>query len=217
MAADGALSRGPDEVPLDPSRGLAIIDVDEVLALFIKGFDRFLRLHGHEFRLTNFGLFNNVFATDAVEPAHRDHAKSLFDRFFAEGCGDIDPAPGAVAGLNALAEVAGVVILTNAPEAARELRGGWLIRHGMDYPMILNEGAKGPAVRALAARTAGPVLFVDDLIPNLDSVAETAPEVRRVQMVADPGLRRVAPTSPRHLRIDDWDRLVRHALDEVFA
>ena len=34
-----------------------------------------------------------------------------------------------------------VVILTNAPEAARALRGQWLKRHGMDYPMIISRRA----------------------------------------------------------------------------
>ena len=44
-----------------------------------------------------------------------------------------------------------------------------------------------------------------DLIPNLDSVAESAPAVSRFQMVADPRLQPLAPTAPeRHPRIDDW-------------
>jgi hypothetical protein len=206
----------PDEVEIDPHAGLAIIDVDEVLALFIAGFDRFLRPHGYEFRLLSFGLFTNVFALGADAPAAKDESRALFDRFFAQGCGDIDPAPGAVEGLRALSQTASVVILTNAPEAARRLRGDWLRRHGMDYPMILNEGPKGPAVARLAARTTGAVLFVDDLIPQLDSVAEVAPAVHRVQMVADLGLRALAPSSPRHRRIDDWDALVALARTEVF-
>jgi hypothetical protein len=87
----------------------------------------------------------------------------------------------------------------------------------MPYPMIINQGPKGPAVRTLAGRVLGPVLFVDDLLPNLDSVAEDAPRVLRVQMVADQGLRVVAPSSPRHRRIDDWVDLVRHAREEVFS
>jgi hypothetical protein len=187
-----------------------------VLALFIKGFDRFLRPHGHEFRLLNFGLFNNVFPSGGSEPADKDAAKALFDRFFSHGCGDIDPAPGAAEGLAALAEMAQVVILTNAPETARELRGGWLKQHGMDYPMIINAGPKGAPVAALAARVRGPVLFVDDLLNNLDSVAEHAPQVIRVQMVADPELRALAPASPTHHRIDTWPDLTRLARTEVF-
>ncbi len=83
--------------------------------------------------------------------------------------------------------------------------------------MIINQGPKGPAVRTLADRVKGPVLFVDDLLSNLDSVAEAAPRVTRVHMIADPALRLVAPTSANHRRIDGWPELVRVAQDEVFA
>ena len=213
---DGAII-GPEDAAVDPARGLAIIDVDEVIALFIAGFARFLGPHGYEFRLTRYGLLNNIYVSGAETQPDTAEARALFDRFFSHGCGDIDPAPGAVEGLASLAGLAEVVILTNAPETARELRGNWLKRHGMPYPMIINQGPKGPAVRTLANRVRGPVLFVDDLLSNLDSVAEAAPRVTRVHMIADPALRLVAPTNPNHRRIDDWTELVRLAHDEVFA
>jgi hypothetical protein len=217
MTPDIGAIIGPEDAQLDPSRGLAVIDVDEVIALFIAGFDRFLRPHGFEFRLQGYGLLDNIYPLGEKVATDKDQARGLFDRFFSHGCGEIDPAPGAVEGLAALADLATVVILTNAPEAARGLRGDWLRRHGMPYPMIINQGPKGPAVRILAGRVQGPVLFVDDLISNLDSVAESAPDVSRVQMVADRALRVVAPTSPNHRRIDDWGDLVRHAREAVFA
>ncbi len=202
---------------LDADRGLAIIDVDEVLALFIQGFDRFLRPHGYEFRLQNFALFSNVCRTDADAAVEIVEAKALFDRFFSHGCGEIEPAPWAAEGLMALSALANVVILTNAPETARELRGGWLKRHGMDYPMILNSGPKGPAVAALAGRVNGPVMFVDDLLSNLESVAQEAPQVIRFQMVADPALRPLAPGDHvRHQRVDDWPSLAEIARRTVF-
>jgi hypothetical protein len=203
---------------VDAGLGLAIIDVDEVLALFIQGFDKFLRPHGYEFRLQNFALFSNVYLAGAEAPVPVAEARALFDRFFSSGCGEIEPAPGAAAGLARIAEVANIVILTNAPETARTLRGGWLKQHGMDYPMILNSGPKGPAVAVLAERTRGPVMFVDDLISNLDSVAVEAPRVIRFQMVADPALRPMAPGDPaRHRRVDDWPTLSRIATKSVFA
>jgi hypothetical protein len=52
------------------------------------------------------------------------------------------------------------------------------------------------------------VAFVDDLLPNLESVATEAPQVRRFQMVADHRLRPLAPTAPdRHPRMDEWSEL----------
>ncbi len=200
----------PEGVPLDPARGLAIIDVDEVLALFVKGFDQFLRTRGYQWRMNSFALFANIYAGDATEPVEGVLGRELFNAFFAEGCGLLEPAPGAAEGLARLSEAGQVVILTNAPEAARALRGQWLKRHGMDYPMILSQGLKGAPVAALAGRVRGPVIFVDDLLPNLDSVAEAAPRVERFQMVADPGLRRLAPSAPeRHPLIEHWSDLAR--------
>ena len=89
-----------------------------------------------------------------------------------------------------------------------EGRARWLKRHGMDYPLLINSGLKGPVAAALAAQAAGPAVFIDDMIPNLDSVAEHAPAVARFQTVADPRLRSMAPSRPDlHPRIDGWDGL----------
>lgn len=81
-------------------------------------------------------------------------------------------------------------------------------RHGLDYPLLLNSGPKGPLTAALVRQVEGPAAFIDDLIPNLDSVAEAAPHVSRFQMVADERLRPLAPSAPdRHPRIDEWPQL----------
>jgi hypothetical protein len=208
VANDTPITHRPEDVPLDPDRGLAIIDVDEVLALFVQGFDRYLRTRGYEWRMQSFALFTNIYALEGAEPVEMAAGRALFNDFFALGCGALEPAPGAAAGLAKLAGVAQVVILTNAPEAARVHRGAWLKRHGMDYPMILSEGLKGAPVATLVGRVKGPVMFVDDLLPNLDSVAASAPEVVRFQMVADPHLRKLAPSNPqKHPFIEDWPRL----------
>ncbi len=208
MAIETPITNHPGDIPLDAARGLAIIDVDEVLALFVKGFDQFLRGHGFEWRLQSFALFTNIFALGAEEPVEIARGRALYDDFFATSCGKLEPAPGAAEGLARLAKVAQVVILTNAPEPARALRSQWLKRHSMDYPMILSEGLKGAPVAALAGRIRQPVMFVDDLLPNLDSVADAAPQVARFQMIADPALRRLAPTRPDvHPLATDWPQL----------
>jgi hypothetical protein len=60
----------------------------------------------------------------------------------------------------------------------------------------------------LAAQASGPAAFIDDMIPNLDSVAEHAPEIARFQTVADRRLRSMAPSRPDlHPRIDGWEAL----------
>ena len=206
-----------DPPHIDPERPLLIVDVDEVLALFMQGFGQFVAQRGYEMRLERFALFQNLYRPGEPECLDLETGRILFNDFFQHGSEDMLPAPDAADSLAALSRHATVVILTNAPDHAREPRSRWLIRHGMDYPLLINAGPKGGAVAALAARTAGPCAFVDDLIPNLDSAAEAAPSVHRFQLVADPRLAALAPSAPeRHARIDDWLRL-RSAILRVFG
>lgn len=211
--------RPPDLAALgvDVRRPLLIVDVDEVLGLFMQGFGRFLEDRGLEFRVDRFALFQNIYRPGETEHLEIAEGKQHYEDFFRYGCGDIEPAPGAVEALARLSRTAGVVILSNAPGQARLARSRWLGRHGLDYPLILNSGVKGPLAAGLARQISGAAAFIDDLIPNLDSVAESAPQVSRYQMVADHRLRPLAPSAPdRHQRIDDWSDLA-EAIEEMLA
>ena len=106
-----------------------------------------------------------------------------------------------------LSRRAEILILSNAPADAERLRGDWLKRHGLPQALILNTGPKGPITAALVAQTDQPTAFVDDMLSNLDSVAEHAPATATFQHVADLRLRPLAPRSDLHPRIDDWAEL----------
>lgn len=210
---------GPDAQPADLAAACAdlrcmapcpllIVDVDEVLALFVQGFNRWLRTRGHELRMSSFALFSNLYPVGGDGPVDIGVGRTLHDDFFSKACHECDPAPGAAEALRRIAAVAQVVVLTNAPQGARALRAEWLRTQGLDYPLVIGSGLKGATVKALADAARGKAAFVDDLLPNLDSVAREAPEVARFQMVADPHLRPMAPTaSERHPRVDDWPEL----------
>jgi hypothetical protein len=185
-----------------------VVDVDEVLAMFMRGFERFLGGHGWEVRFNQFALYQNVFRPGA--DAHIDLAEGqkLFNLFFEKDVEDIDPSPGAREALDAIAPHASIVVLTNAPPQARGPRARWLVKHGFDYPFVIGSGPKGPAVAAIVAKTASKAAFVDDLLPNLDSVAKAAPAVATFQMVADQRLRPLAFSVPdRHPRHDEWSEM----------
>jgi hypothetical protein len=193
---------------IDPQAPLLIVDVDEVLAQFVRGFERFVVAQGFEMRLERFALFQNIYRAGETTPLDTASGRKLFDAFFEADRHDIDIAPGAREALGALAKRASIVILTNAPAGSRPARARWLIENGLPYTLVVGSGPKGRAVAALASRTCGPAAFVDDLLPNLDSAAAEAPAVARFQMVADERLRRLAPAAPdRHRRIDDWPQL----------
>jgi len=193
---------------LTGERPLMIVDVDEVLGLFMQGFERFVVDRGYDVRIERFSLFQSVFPSGESEPITPEVGRALLNDFFRYGCGDIDPAPGAVEALRDLSTRAGVIVLSNAPDYARMARARWLGRHGLDYPLLLNTGPKGPLAAGLAAQTGRSVAFVDDLLSNLDSVEASAPRVRRFQHVADVRLQPHAPSAPeRHTRLDEWPSL----------
>jgi hypothetical protein len=207
---------GPIVAPMAPrlevlglsrERPLVIVDVDEVLGLFMQGFGKFLESRGFEFRVDRFALFQNIYRPGATVHLELPLGRQLFDDFFRTGCGEIEPAPGAVEALERLSRRAGILILSNAPPDAERLRSEWLKRHGLPQALILNTGPKGPITAGLVAQTAQPTAFVDDLLSNLDSVAEHAPATATFQHVADLRLRPLAPRSDRHRRIDDWREL----------
>jgi hypothetical protein len=196
-----------DSLGLSRARPLVIVDVDEVLGLFMQGFGKFLESRGFEFRVDRFALFQNIYRPGAVEHLDLAQGRELFDDFFRTGCGEIEPAPGAIEALAALSRRAEILILSNAPAEAERLRAQWLKRHGLPQALILNSGPKGPITAALTAQTAQRTAFVDDLLPNLDSVADHSPTTATFQHVADLRLRPLAPRSDRHPRIDDWAEL----------
>jgi hypothetical protein len=196
------------QMGVDRSRPLVIVDVDEVLGLFMQGFGAYLATHGLEFRIDKFALFQNIYRPGEEVHLDLDEGRRLFDLFFRDAVDEMPLAVGGPEALKSLSRHAEVVILTNAPEQGRTGRARWLVRHGMDYPLILNTGPKGPLASALVKQVGGKAAFVDDLVPNLDSVAEHAPHVARFQSVADPRLRPLAPSRPDiHRRIDDWSEL----------
>jgi hypothetical protein len=194
-----------DHVVIDPRRPLVIVDVDEVLARFMLGLERFVGRQGYEMRITRFALFQNIYPVGSSEHVGVEAGLEMFNGFFADGADDLEPAEGAADALADLSARTEVVILSNAPGHGREARAGWLAKHGFDYPLVINAGLKGPAAAELAARTSGAAAFIDDLLPNLESVAEAAPAIHRFQMVADERLRPFAPCAPdRHPRHDEW-------------
>lgn len=192
---------------LSRGRPLVLVDVDEVLGLFMQGFGAFLAGRGLEMRIERFALFQNIYRPGAAEHLDIAEGRRLFDQFFAGHCHEIEPAPGAIDALNRLNRAAEILILSNAPAEAERLRTQWLRKHGLEHPLVLNNGPKGPVAAALVGQTPHRTAFVDDLLPNLDSVAEHSPDTATFQHVADLRLRPLAPQSERHPRVDDWRQL----------
>jgi hypothetical protein len=194
------------------SRPLIISDCDGVLLEFAAPFTTYLAdVHALTLRLDSYALAGNVRdASGTAVPASAFPA--LLDEFFAGHMPRQTPVPGAVAALSRLARSCDVVVLTNIADHHASARTHELARLGMPYRVIGNHGPKGPPLAALLAEyQPSAAVFIDDLPPHHSSVAEAAPHVHRLHMVAESQLRHLIPTAPdAHARHDHWADALPH-------
>lgn len=203
-------------IDLDPKRPLIICDADEVLFQFVKSLDVWLRTRDHYLDLQSFAITGNIKHLETREPWPADGIKALLNEFFAEGTRDETPVPGAADALEALSSMAQIVVLTNISADYRQARGNALKKHRMPYPVIANEGKKGAAAAALAERAGTPVIFLDDLPPNIASVRQGVPDAHIIHFIGDPRLAAMIGQAPdADHRIDDWGE-VRRVLEVIF-
>ena len=118
--------------------------------------------------------------------------------------------------MNALSKEAQIIILTNLPLAQKSERQINLSKHGMDYPVIVGSGLKGPAVKSLGEKINAPLFFLDDIPHNINSVAEYVPTSGRIHMIADPRLSKlIGAAEGASARIDQWPEAQAWILDKL--
>ena len=189
------------------SRPLLISDCDEVLLHMVSHFGDWLgEEHDIAFDVERPDFAGALSRVSTGEILPTEQVWPLLDLFFAEQMHRQTLVPGAFEALQRIGEVADIVILTNLGDHAHGWRVEQLAGHGITHEVVCNQGGKGPPVRELAARRdASTIVFVDDLAVHHESVADHAPEVWRLHMIAEPRLAQWVPTAPRaHARIDDW-------------
>jgi len=192
-------------VPVTRGRPLLAVDADEVMVYLADHLARWLPTIGFRMVLTQYQLEGSIFPAGSDDPVPFDDCLRLIDRFFDGETLNQQPLPGAAAALERLSEVAQVMVLTNVPRHARELRRRNLAALGMGYPMVENSGGKGRALAWLTAHAAAPAAFVDDSLRQHESAARRAPGVTRIHFVGASHLRRILPESPAaHHRVEGW-------------
>jgi hypothetical protein len=197
-------------------RPLVIVDADEVILRFVDGFDRFLRARGLYLDLTSYRLHGNVKSLADNATALDVEVTALLEEF-RQDLDSLEAVPGARESLTNLSRVASIVVLSNISEAQAPARRRNLLSLGFDYPLVVNEGPKGLAVKKLAARACAPSFFVDDIPQHLASAAEMAPEVLRIHLIGDVRLTGLLPlTFHAHYHTGDWgaaEKFIKARLD----
>jgi hypothetical protein len=189
------------------SRPLLITDCDEVLLRMVSHFRDWLgEAHGVDFDLSAGDYSRAVRRRDTGEPLAREETWPLLNGFFETEMHRQTLVPHAREALMELAEIADVVVLTNLLDEHQERRIAQLEAVGIRHRVLCNQGGKGtPVTQLLEEYAPSAAVFVDDLAVHHFSVAQAAPQVFRLHMIAEPQLAAIMPPAPAaHARIDDW-------------
>ena len=205
------------------SRPLVISDCDEVLLYMIAPFRDWLG----ESQGVKFEMVGNDFAgamrwQDSGEPVAPEDVWRFLRSFFDTEMHRQTPIPGAVHGINTLAEHADVVVLTNLTDRHREMRFEQLASHGIHARVFTNQGPKGPALKAIIEEyQPSRAVFIDDLAQHHTSAGDTVPDLRRLHMCGEPLLAsRIVcahQAGHAHARIDDWSAALPWLIEELTA
>ena len=200
-----------DVLKIDARRPLIICDVDDVVVHFLRGFDAILARSGHVLEVNSFALNGNVVHRESRSEMPSEAVSKLIDDYFIDQTEHMEAIEGAVSSLLDLGNRATVVMLTNLPHHARDKRISNLSKHGLPYPVITNSGPKGPAIKDLAGRTSGPVVFVDDSPNFVKSSFEFAPDVKIVHFLHDERFKKMhQPFEFVSHTTGEWDDARRH-------
>lgn len=170
---------------LRAGRPLIVTDADEVLFHFLEGLEAYMATVGLYFTAASFALAGNIRRRADDVALTRAEVGLLLGQFFAASTGGLRPVDSAAESLARLGRNAQIVVFSNLPAGQRADRAAALRRHGMDYPLLVGTGPKGPMLRELAARVAAPVAFIDDIPQHHISVKAEAPSIRCIHFVAD--------------------------------
>lgn len=192
-------------------RPLVITDCDEVLLYMVAPFrDWLAETQGVEFRMVGSDFAHALRWQDSGEllaPADIWHKLALF---FDTEMHRQTPIPGAIAGINALAEHADVVVLTNLVDKRQEARTRQLADHGVHARVFTNQGPKGPALKAILDEyQPSRAIFIDDLAQHHRSARETLPDITTLHLCGEPMLAPLIDcahgSGHADARIDHWD------------
>ncbi|HEY0114231.1 MAG TPA: HAD family hydrolase [Allosphingosinicella sp.] len=192
------------------SRPLLVSDCDEVLLHMVSHFaDWVSEAHDLSFRI-DVSSFREALTDASGQPVAEERVWPLLDGFFETEMHRQNIVRGAAEALKAIGEEADIVILTNIGDRYEAGRVEQLERFEIRHRVLCNRGGKGrPVLELIEQMQPSVAVFVDDLAVHHHSVANHAPDVWRLHMIAEARLAAATPPAPHaHARIDDWGEAV---------
>ncbi len=203
------------------SRPLIISDCDEVLLYMVAPFrDWLAETQGVEFRMVGSDFSQALRWQDSGEALAPEEIWRKLGGFFDTEMHRQSPIPGAIEGINALAEHADVVILTNLVDKRQQMRTAQLADHGLDARVFTNQGPKGPALQAIVAEyRPSKAIFIDDLAQHHRSAREVVGDITTLHLCGEPLLAPLIDcahsTGHADARIDRWDEALPWLMDQL--
>jgi FMN phosphatase YigB (HAD superfamily) len=199
------------------SRPLLISDCDEVILHFVSHFAEWVdEAAGLEFAI-DAPAFSGALRTRDGNIVPQERVWPLLDMFFESEMHRQNVVPGAVEALAAVSEKADIVILTNIGHEFQANRVEQLAAFEIRHRVLCNQGGKGkPVLELVEAMNPSAVVFIDDLAVHHASVAQHAPAVWRLHMIAEPRLAVATPRAPQSdARIDSWQEALPWIMDHL--
>ena len=185
---------------------LLVSDIDEVVLEFLTPFDRYLRANGHTLLPRSFRLHGNIVSLQTGIEATHDMVDAFEDGFYEDQGNWQFPVFKAVDTLHELSNHADIVFLTAMPPKFHMQRRAFLDQTSLSYPMVSTVEPKGQVLKELHGNRDVPVLFIDDIARNLESVRSHLPSCCLLHLMANQEFRKMAPkTADDILCADDWD------------
>ena len=203
------------------SRPLIISDCDEVILHMVAHFKEWLEeSQGIDFNLEGGNFARALTWRESGDYLQADEVWRMLGGFFDTEMDRQLPIAGAIESLNALAEHADVVVLTNLVDKRRDRRAEQLAAHGLHAEVYTNQGPKGPALKKIIEEHApSRALFIDDLAQHHLSVFETTPHVVRLHMCGEPmiadGIDCAHKAGHADARIDLWSEALPWLMDRL--
>ncbi|MDO9415904.1 hypothetical protein [Pararhizobium sp.] len=199
-------------------RPLIVCDIDEVVLEFIVPLTQYLRAGGLDLLPRSFRLHGNVVSLETGAESDEATVSAQLEDFFCQHDQWQFPAPLAVETLNQLAADADIVFLTAMPPRHAAIRRALLDSFGLHFPLMATEEAKGPMVKTLHRDRDLPVIFIDDIVRNLHSVREHAPDCLLINIMANRDFLAMAPDPGEGVRRAlDWTEAAAIILDHLHA
>ncbi|MHA1127828.1 MAG: HAD family hydrolase [Alphaproteobacteria bacterium] len=201
---------------LQRDKPLLIVDADEVLVHFAQPFTAYLAKREWELRLTEYRLEYAIRRADG-SVADEGETHRLVHGFIDAETHRQPEIPGASSALREISLGAQIVVLSNVPQRRHADRIANLVGHGMEYPLVVNSGPKGAALRAITNGIIAPVAFVDDSPAQIESAAKDAPQVHRIHFAGCSIIQSVLPkVKDANATPDDWSG-VASVVDTLFG